>query len=333
MEPTTANPSRDLSKAWEVWRRVYNLGFNLVPVADESKKTIWTWGPNDEGKPNWQQGRQSVRFFWEMYHSKKTMKNIAMITGERSGVVCVDADNDEALAIVKARCPDTPMMTKTSRGLHLFYRHPGGERIQQVLGVVLDGKQTKIDIKADGNYVLAPGSAGKTWVTPWTKEMMDAVPIFDRSWLPHEGALKKNCKTNEACDDGEFNDHDEFVESDWLPPVGERIEKARRYIANVPGRTKGDGADNAAYLLALKLVWGFALPEDDAIDLLQQWGERSDQVDEGGRPYPWTPEGNPTQDHRCDQGHIPGHSRRQASRQERSYRMGDRAIQRSLPES
>ena len=283
----------DLPSRWNTWRQVYNLDFNLVPCGDVTKKTIWKWGPNDQGLPNWQEERQTVRFWWQLFYDKKDeLLNIAMITGERSGVVAIDGDNAEACEMIRKRCPATPMMTRTSRGVHYFYRHPGF-RVGQILGVVLDGKQTKIDIKGDGNYVLAPGSSGKEWVERWTPEMMDSLPVYDPAWLPHEGTLKTDKPTRtdrprpERIEEGD-KDHDELIAEDGLPSVPERCVKARAYMRSVPGRCPGNNADGTAYRLAMTLVWGFLLPHEDALDLLQEWGERDDQVDEGNRPYPWS---------------------------------------------
>ncbi|MGE3841736.1 MAG: bifunctional DNA primase/polymerase, partial [Vicinamibacterales bacterium] len=52
-------------------------------------------------------------------------QNVAIVTGAISGLVVVDADSPEAIAWIRRRLPYTPWQTKTARGFHLFYGHPG----------------------------------------------------------------------------------------------------------------------------------------------------------------------------------------------------------------
>lgn len=87
----------------------------------------------------------------------------------------------------------------------------------------------------------------------------------------------------------ECSDHEELLRADWLPPLGERIDRAKRYVKAVPGTTQGEGADNRCFGLTMKLIWGFALPVEDAVDILTSWSERLDNVDEVGHHYPWEP--------------------------------------------
>ena len=49
------------------------------------------------------------------------------------------------------------------------------------------------------------------------------------------------------------------------------IERARRYIAKCPPAISGQGGHDRTFRVASILVWGFALPEDKAFLLLQEW--------------------------------------------------------------
>src|SRR5688572_22501260 len=51
--------------------------------------------------------------------------NLAIVTGAISNVVSIDGDSPEALTWMRAHLPETEMRTKTARGEHWFYRHPG----------------------------------------------------------------------------------------------------------------------------------------------------------------------------------------------------------------
>ena len=77
----------------------------------------------------------------------------------------------------------------------------------------------------------------------------------------------------------------------WLPPVGVRVELARRYLAKVPGTRAGEGiARRECFRLALVLTWGLALPLDEAVPCLLDWGRKESNTDQGGGYYPWSEE-------------------------------------------
>ena len=51
----------------------------------------------------------------------------------------------------------TPWQTQTSRGFHLWYRHPGVRVPNRARIETRDGRLA-IDVRGDGGYVIAPGS-------------------------------------------------------------------------------------------------------------------------------------------------------------------------------
>ena len=70
----------------------------------------------------------------------------------------------------------------------------------------------------------------------------------------------------------------------------EATEQARHWLSKIPGTQSGTGkeCDRRVSRIAVLLVHGFALPEETVVDLLTEWGQRDDQLDEHGLPYPWT---------------------------------------------
>jgi Bifunctional DNA primase/polymerase, N-terminal/Primase C terminal 2 (PriCT-2) len=83
--------------------------------------------------------------------------NIAIATGAMSGVLVVDVDDAEgALLLIDltkqfGALPMT-LQAKTGKGVHLYFALPDG------CGRVPSSKGDGLDIRADGGYVLAPGS-------------------------------------------------------------------------------------------------------------------------------------------------------------------------------
>lgn len=87
--------------------------------------------------------------------------NVGLRTGKVSGIVVIDVDpahggGNSLTALIERHEPMPHTMTVHTGGggLHLYFRHPGGE-LRNSSGTVLgDG----IDVRGDGGYVLAPPS-------------------------------------------------------------------------------------------------------------------------------------------------------------------------------
>jgi Bifunctional DNA primase/polymerase, N-terminal/Primase C terminal 1 (PriCT-1) len=86
--------------------------------------------------------------------------NIAIRTGEASGVVVIDVDprhgGDETLAELENRfgaLPQTWRFLTGGGGEHILFRHPG-YRVQNGASSLGDG----LDVRGDGGYIVGPGS-------------------------------------------------------------------------------------------------------------------------------------------------------------------------------
>jgi hypothetical protein len=104
--------------------------------------------------------------------------NIAVATGEQSGILAVDVDNYASLAVLEAE-HDTLPATRThvtpSRGMHYLYRYPAGEDIRCNTSKIAKG----IDVRGEGGYIIAPPSQ-----TTFPYEVLDELPLADSPpWL------------------------------------------------------------------------------------------------------------------------------------------------------
>lgn len=198
-----------------------------------------------------------------------TESNLAVVTGAISGVVAVDADSLEALLWCTTRLPYTPWQTRTGKGFHLFYRHPGIRVANRARIVSVDGR-LEVDVRGDGGFVIAPGSVHATgaryveagdWTMPRT-----ALPRFELAWVqsPSVAALPSPSQPLRRSS-GDLD----------------VLERARRYLAAIPQPEIGAGSDAATLYAACRLTRGFSLAEADAEALLWEWA--------GGRPG-WTRE-------------------------------------------
>jgi hypothetical protein len=191
--------------------------------------------------------------------------NVAVVTGMVSDVVVIDADSPDGLMWCTRRLPYTPWQTKTARGFHLWYRHPG-VLIPNRTRVGSDDNRLAVDVRGDGGYVVAPGSVHQSnavyeYAGDWTVPR-DELPRLSPNWLPKPMRALRHRATSHR-------------------PIGKLVERARRYLAAIPPPEIGAGSDTATLSAACRLVRGFALEAFEAEELLWEWA--------GGRPG-WTRE-------------------------------------------
>jgi putative DNA primase/helicase len=88
-----------------------------------------------------------------------TSSNAGVVLGPVSGVVVIESDNQKAEAWCKVNLASTSMMTCSARGFHRYYRLPTalrGDSSSLPASIHADGFE--IELKRDGQYVMAPGS-------------------------------------------------------------------------------------------------------------------------------------------------------------------------------
>ena len=264
----------------EVIFHLYEMGFNLVPA--NGKKTIVPW-------KNFQGERVGPDQKSEWLHLQP--ENFVLLTGEvswsdvQNGIVVLDADDDEAIALVEQNAPETPMMQSTGNGgKHFVYRHPS-YRVGNRSKTKIDGKIYNLDVRGDGGYILCPGSihpkTGKSYqeVAKWTAELLKQCPVYDPQWLAHESEVAEDASSD--------LDHGDFTSTIKMP-VNERSDMASQFLDQSGGTQVGSGADSKLTKITMDLLYGFALPVEIVRQLLEDWGQRHDQLDESSCHYPWS---------------------------------------------
>jgi hypothetical protein len=253
----------------EAARELLARGLSVIPVPSPTPGI-------PEGKPG---DGKTPAIAWRPYQTRPPAlheiltwfttesMNIAVITGAVSGVVVVDADAIDALRWCTQRLLYTPWQTRTARGFHLWYQHPGVPVRNRARLKTADGRLA-IDVRGDGGYVIAPGSVHASgaryesagdWTVP-----RGQLPRFWPGWIQQQ----RRRKTGAAAEPVLMN-----------APTGDLIARARRYLAAIPRPEIGAGSDVATLYAACRLTRGFGLAAADAETLLWEWA--------GGRPG-WT---------------------------------------------
>ena len=233
----------------EILSRLYGMDFNLIPVSGKNPPCI-EWKQYQlqrvtaEEIKEWMKNRFPTKegdSFW-----KADNLNFGMITGStpwshtNPGSVVIDTDDEEAEELVSKHCPETPMMQITgSGGVHRIYRRPETELyIPNRQKTWIDGKRYNIDVRADGGYIMCPGSihpdTGKWYeeVEPWTLDLLMQCPVYDPLWVPCERAGKTPEKAAISVSVPiavVSDDHGERINGIELP-IAERKKMAVRYL-------------------------------------------------------------------------------------------------------
>ena len=112
-------------------------------------------------------------------------RNVGIPTGAISGIVVLDGDSDAGLEWMRAHLPPTPMRTKTAKGEHWYYRHPG-TAVKNAVRINTGDAAIKVDVRGDGGFVVAAGSLHASGVLyEWigAPPSIEALPVFDPAWL------------------------------------------------------------------------------------------------------------------------------------------------------
>jgi hypothetical protein len=117
-----------------------------------------------------------------------------------------------------------------------------------------------LDIRADGGYVVGPGSvheSGTIYERLGSWPPIEQLPVFDPAWVPVGLEAPARRRVGLITDD---RNH--------------LLHRARAYVASVPPAIQGQGGDAHTFQLACKLVRGYDLDDADALELLRDWNQR-----------------------------------------------------------
>ena len=202
---------------------------------------------------------QVIKNWWAMTPGA----NVAIRTGAESGLVVLDFDHAEGVALSETMSSlPTPRVNTGGGGRHWFLAHPGfpvGNRARMKPG---------LDVRADRGYVVAPPSrhaSGGTYewqefltpadtdLAPLTEDILELLragksPVVDAE-IVTTGDPKKDA------------------------PV-EMFERAKAYVSKMPGAVAGDGGHDQTFVVALKLVHGFRLSNKQAGVILQEYNKK-----------------------------------------------------------
>lgn len=155
--PRGASQALELADAHRYYRDTF--GFHTLPVrADKTPDAALL--PIEKGRARWRplQGRPATN---DEAKAWDNAYGLGIITGACSGVVVIDLDPGAADVLG----PDQPLpvtvMSRTPRGFHLYYKHPG---IPLAGDAPISPDLPHVDLRAEGSYAIEAPTPGYCWV-------------------------------------------------------------------------------------------------------------------------------------------------------------------------
>ncbi len=196
-------------------------GFSIIPIAPGGKRppSGFSWKEYQKRPPT----EEEVESWFRDYPGA----NIALVTGEVSGVVAVDADGPEGLAWVDRNFPAPAVHQKTAKGVHAFFKWPGTP-VKNAVRLA-----PEVDFRGDGGYVVIAPSVHPSGV------------VYQLEMLPGRNG---------------WEDLDAFEwpqeEKSTLPTAPAEVREGARNdtLTKKVGRWAGKGLDHAE-VLTLAFAW------------------------------------------------------------------------------
>jgi len=154
-------------------------GYSIIPIRPDTKRPFIKWLELQHRQPT----EAEVSSWFEMWPNAQ----LAIVTGEISGIVVVDCDNEEALQHAVNCGMRSPVMVKTKRGWHMWFTHPNdGVRRGPRAGGNSRGEDWPkfggLDFRGDGSYALLPPSENYSWKVTAGFDI-DEAPVW-KDWRP-----------------------------------------------------------------------------------------------------------------------------------------------------
>ncbi len=172
-------PDRERVALWLARER----GLSVIPLSARGKRPMEPWA-------RWQRERADEQQIHTWFAGGARQPNVGIVTGRVSNIVVVDVDSAAGLTWAQAHLPPSPMRTATAKGEHWYFRHPGAAiTIPNTVRIPTADPQVSLDLRADGGYVVGPGSvhpSGALYTRLGDWPPVDELPLFQRAWIGGE---------------------------------------------------------------------------------------------------------------------------------------------------
>jgi putative DNA primase/helicase len=135
-----------LSNVGDLWAR----GWSIFPLRPRSKAPLQPWAEYQKRPPSFEE--------LDAWLTRPERLNFGIATGRVSGIFVLDVDSEAAMAWANEHFPPCTLRVKTAKGKHFYYPYSGDRPLRNTVRVKYQGEALDIDVRAEGGYVVAPGS-------------------------------------------------------------------------------------------------------------------------------------------------------------------------------
>jgi hypothetical protein len=213
-------------------------GWAVIPISPDTKKPLVKWGHYID--QNIMPTEQEAYEWFDRWPNA----NIALLTGEMTGLVVVDCDNEGA--VKEARdlgLTRTPVSVRTKKGWHYYFEFPkGSDWIKNRVGSDGNSKEWPrvdgLDLRGSKGYVLAPPSKNYEWRVAHGNDFDD---------IPTYAAPKLTAEVSNVIDFNSFRLEGMSLEDIHVDqPIWNRTEELVSRIGKLPDGG-GNGRDDRLY--------------------------------------------------------------------------------------
>jgi hypothetical protein len=229
-------------------------GWAVFPIGKNKRPIVDAWdavATNDADK---------VRALFRPYPACA----VGVACGRASGVFVIDVDNPDAGHPIHDRMDPTLMVQTPRGGFHYYYRMPENGEDDDVLRNTQKAKDClgygDVDTRGIGGYVVGPGS---TTAAGTYEVICDVEPAPIPTWVLEAMRAYKRPKPAAR----------QIMPASVMDP-SRRLERARAYVARMPGAISGSGGHNQAMKVARACATGFGLSESEILEVLHDWNGR-----------------------------------------------------------
>lgn len=220
------------------------FGLSVIPLVPGKKKPCVS---------SWRDAQERLATVDEIAAWKQC--NVGLVTGSLSGVVVIDCESREDAAWFWKNRGQSSVIVETPRGLHLYFKHPGGF-VGNRTKVKDEQGRARFDVRGDGGYVVAPPSEV---VADGEDVKVSGVYRFRRGFeLRHPETMN-------------------VLDVKWIPaPVSSASSVQRSEIRNIEAyiskihAVSGQGGHNETYKVVCRMKES-GLSEAEALFTLQAW--------------------------------------------------------------
>ena len=189
---------------------------------------------------------------------------VGISCGRASGLFVIDVDSPDPAHPIHERMDPTLTVQTPRGGFHYYYAMPSDTGDDDVLRNTQKAKDClgfgDVDTRGIGGYVVGPGS---TTAAGTYEVICDVEPAPIPTWVLEAMRAYKRPKAPSR----------QIMPSSVMDP-SRRLERARAYVAKMPGAISGSGGHTQAMKVARACATGFGLSESEILEVMREWSQR-----------------------------------------------------------